>query len=455
MAHKHLMSRAESYKIQTIVESAYPLKPSGDEYEPLLELVGDATLVLLGESSHGTHEFYRERAQITKQLIHKKGFKAVAIEGDWPDAHRVHRFAVGQSQDTEAVDALSGFTRFPSWMWANADMLDFVGWLRCFNESLSEGIRPVGFYGLDLYSLFRSAREVIEYLDRVDPRASERARVRFACLDRFGGDSQKYAYATALGLAPSCEDAVVAQLVDLLNDASVYRQHADSNLAIDEFFNAEQNSRLVTAAEHYYRTMLREEVSSWNLRDQHMSETIEQIRQHLVRHGDEPKVVVWAHNSHLGNAKATEMAHRGEFNVGQLTRDAYGEDVVGIGFTTFHGTVTAASRWDGTTERKAVRPGLDGSYEELFHRTGLPRFFLDLRRGTEAAKVLRDPMLERAIGVIYRPDTERLSHYFHASLPGQFDAIIHIDRTRAVEPLEHLTQWESGAEAPEAFPSGI
>lgn len=444
----------EAYKAQTIIKSAYALKPSGDDYQPLLDLVGDATLVLLGESSHGTHEFYRERAQITKQLVHKKGFKAIAIEGDWPDAHRVHRFAVGQGQDKEAVDALKGFTRFPSWMWANADMLDFVGWLRSYNESLSENIRQIGFYGLDLYSLFRSAHEVIDYLERIDPEAAERARVRFACLDHFGGDSQKYAYATAMGLAPSCEEVVINQLIDLIKSAPIYR-HADGSLASDEFFNAEQNSHLVKAAEHYYRTMLREEVSSWNLRDQHMSETIERVRQHLMRHGDEPKIVVWAHNSHLGNARATEMTHRGEYNVGQLTRDAYGRDVVGIGFTTYHGTVTAASRWDGTAERKAVRPGLDGSYEALFHQTGLPRFFLDLRRNTDAAKVLRDPLLERAIGVLYRPDTERLSHYFHASLPGQFDGIIHIDRTRAVEPLEHLTQWEPGAEAPESFPSGI
>lgn len=446
---------SEAYKIQTVTESAYSLKPSGDDYQPLLDMVGDATVVLLGESTHGTHEFYRERAQITKQLIHKKGFKAVAIEGDWPDAHRVHRFVAGQSHDSEAVDALSGFTRFPSWMWANADMLDFVGWLKEFNESLSESTQPVGFYGLDLYSLFRSAREVVEYLERVDPAAAERARIRFACFDRFGGDSQKYAYATALSLAPSCEEAVVAQLVDLVKGAPVYQHQTSDGLAMDEFFNAEQNSRLVQAAEHYYRTMLREEVSSWNLRDQHMSETIEKIRQHLVRRGDKPKIVVWAHNSHIGNARATEMAHRGEFNVGQLTRDAYGSEVVGIGFTTFHGSVTAASRWDGTTERKSVRPGLDGSYEALFHKTGLTRFFLDLRRGSEAANVLRDPMLERAIGVLYLPDTERLSHYFNASLPGQFDAIIHIDRTRAVEPLEHQTQWEMGAEAPESFPSGI
>lgn len=448
----------EGYKVHVLQEAVRPLHETGDEYGDLLDLVGDATVVLLGEATHGTHEFYRERAQITKLLIRNKGFKAIAIEGDWPDAYRVNRFVRGQGDDHEAVDALRGFTRFPSWMWANADVLDFVGWLKSHNESLPPHSAPVGFYGLDLYSLYRSAREVIDYLEKTDVQAAERARLRYGCLERFGSDSQKYAYATGLGLASSCEEAVVAQLLDLLKQQEGYRIHADGELAEDAYFNAEQNSRLVHAAEHYYRTMLRAEISSWNLRDEHMIETLERIRLHLSRRGHEPKVVVWAHNSHVGDARATDMSRRGEFNVGQLAREKFGAGASGsvsIGFTTYHGSVTAASKWDGEAEHKTIRPALNGSYEELFHRTGFPRFYLNLRRSWEAARILREPMLERAIGVLYLPETERLSHYFHASLSDQFDAVIHIDRTRAVEPIEHATRWDAGTEAPETYPSGV
>ncbi|MCX6111467.1 MAG: erythromycin esterase family protein [Proteobacteria bacterium] len=449
---------SEAYKIHVLQEAARPLLETGDDYGDLLALVGNATVVLLGEATHGSHEFYRERAQITKLLIRNKGFKAVAIEGDWPDAYQVNRFVRGQSNDHEAIDALRGFTRFPSWMWANADVLDFVGWLKAHNESQGLESAPVGFFGLDLYSLYRSAQEVIDYLERTDVEAAEKARERYGCLDRFGSDSQQYAYATALGIAPSCEEAVIAQLVDLQKHQERYRTHANGKLAADAYFNAEQNSRLVQSAEHYYRTMLRAEISSWNLRDEHMVETIEHIRQHLAGDGHEPKIVVWAHNSHIGDARATDMSRRGEFNIGELTRKKYGSGAhgtVSIGFTTYHGTVTAASKWDGEAEHKTVRPALNGSYEELFHGTGLSRFFLDLRRSWEAARVLREPMLERAIGVLYLPQTERRSHYFHASLAKQFDAVIHIDRTRAVEPIEHISRWVTGTEAPETYPSGV
>lgn len=452
-------SERESYKVNVLRESLYPLRDMGDEYEPLLEAVGDATLVLLGEATHGTHEFYRERAQITKQLIRKKGFMAVAIEGDWPDAHRVDQFVRGRGgADTEAVDALRGFTRFPSWMWANGDILDFVGWLHSHNETVANARSQIGFYGLDLYSLYSSMDEVIKYLKRVDPEAAERAKLRYGCLDRFDRDCLKYARAAGLGLSPSCEEEVVAQLFELLRRRAIYLGTARHELEEEAFFDAEQNSRLVQAAEHYYRTMLRAEVSSWNLRDQHMVETLEHLRSYLIRRGLEPKVVVWAHNSHVGDARATEMSTRGEINVGELTRQAFGtggDGVVSVGFTTYGGTVTAASAWDAEPERKRVRPAIKGSYEELFHAVGQPRFFLDLRRSWEAVRVLRDPLLERAIGVLYLPETERASHYFGASLSMQFDAIIHIDRTRAVEPLEHTATWKGGTEPPETYPTGV
>lgn len=443
------------YRINVLKESADRLHDTGDDYRLLLDLAGEASVVLLGEATHGTHEFYRERAQITKRLIRDKGFCAVAIEGDWPDAHRVNQYVTGRGSDLEASDALSGFVRFPTWMWANADVLDFAGWLRTHNENLSAGQSPVGFYGLDLYSLYSSAQEVISFLESVDPAAAERARHRYGCFEHFGHDSQAYAYATHLGLERSCEDAVVAQLQELLQRR--LHDHTSSHAGLDEeeAFNAEQNSHLVLAAEHYYRTMLDQEVSSWNLRDEHMVDTLERIRLHLTTHGARAKVVVWAHNSHVGDARATSMGRRGEWSIGQIARQKYGSEAVSIGFTTSEGTVTAASRWDGATERKHVRPALPGSYEELFHRTGMPRFFLDLRHKREAARVLKAPMLERAIGVLYLPETERLSHYFEASLPAQFDGIIHIDRTRAVEPIAHAKRWNVAEEVPETYPSGI
>lgn len=438
--------------IHALRGAASPLVGKAEDYDPLLERIGDARIVLLGEASHGTHEFYRERAQITKRLIREKGFTAVAVEADWPDAYRVNRFVRGRSDDIEAVDALAGFRRFPAWMWRNADVLDFVGWLRAHNDEAAPGGPKVGFYGLDLYSLHASIEAVLAYLEKVDPEAAARARGRYACFDVYGEDTQAYGFASGLGLGPSCEHEVVTQLVDLRRSAAEYALR-DGRIAEDDYFYAEQNARLVRDAEQYYRAMYRGEVSSWNLRDCHMAETLEALVHHLVQRGGGAKVVVWAHNSHLGDARATQMGVHGEWNVGQLARERFGRDVVSVGFTTYDGTVTAASNWDAPAERKTVRPALAGSYEALFHETGLKRFLLLLREGDHALG-LHNPRLERAIGVIYRPDTERASHYFRATLPEQFDAVLHFDRTRAVEPLERTTEWEAG-EVPETFPTGI
>lgn len=431
-------------------EAAHPLIGEIDDYNPLLERIGDASLVLIGEASHGTHEFYRERAQITKRLIKEKGFAAVAVEADWPDAYRVNRYVRGLGSDADAVEALSGFRRFPAWMWRNADVLDFVGWLRTYNDDLAAHESKIGFYGLDLYSLHTSIAAVLEYLDRIDPEAAERARARYACFDHFGKDEQAYGYATGLGLAESCEEEVVSQLVEMHRRAVEYARR-DGRLAADEYFYASQNARLVLNAERYYRSMFRGRVSSWNLRDRHMVETLESLRQFL---GAQAKIVVWAHNSHLGDARATSMGQEGEWNVGQIVRELHERDTVLIGLTTHHGTVTAASNWDGPAERKRVRPALGSSYEALFHDVGIPRFLLTFRSTDHAATALREPLLERAIGVIYRPETERVSHYFQARLSAQFDAVIHFDETRAVEPLERSSEWETG-EVPETFPTGI
>jgi erythromycin esterase-like protein len=437
---------------QAVRGAAHRLVGAAEDYDPLLALIGDARFVLLGEASHGTHDFYRERAQITKRLIREKGFTVVAIEADWPDAYRVNRYVRGRGGDAEAIDALGGFRRFPTWMWRNADVLDFVGWLRDHNDAAGPGTPQVGVYGLDLYSLHTSMEAVIAYLDKVDPGAAERARGRYACFDLYGDDTQAYGFATAFGLGQSCEDEVVTQLVELHRRAAEYALR-DGRIAVDDYFHAEQNARLVRDAERYYRTMYRGEVSSWNLRDRHMTDTLAALVDFLGREGAGVKVVVWAHNSHLGDARATQMGARGEWNVGQLVRQQHGRAAVLVGFTTYQGTVTAASNWDAPAERKQVRPALPGSYEALFHDVGLERFLLVLRGGDRVAS-LRQPRLERAIGVIYRPETERASHYFQASLADQFDAVLHFDRTRAVEPLERTAEWEAG-DVPETFPSGV
>jgi erythromycin esterase-like protein len=432
---------------------AIPLAGAAQDYDPLMEMAQGARFVLLGEASHGTHEFYRERAQITKRLIKDKGFTAVAVEADWPDAYRINRYVLGVSDDVEAIDSLSDFKRFPTWMWRNADVLDFIGWLRAHNDSLPAGDAKVGFYGLDLYSLYSSVEEVLGFLDKVDPEAAKRARYRYSCFEHFGEDTQAYGYAASFGLTESCEQDVVNQLIELQRRAGEYARR-DGRVAADEFFYAEQNARLVKNAEEYYRSMFQGRVSSWNLRDRHMAETLHALAAHLENQGQQSKVAVWEHNSHIGDARATEMGRRGELNVGQLVRERYGAEAMLVGFTTYTGTVTAASNWGLPAERKRVRPALEGSYELLFHTLGLPRFFLPLRDGGQAVTALREPRLERAIGVIYLPATERGSHYFHARLPYQFDAVIHFDETRAVEPLERNPQWETG-ELPETFPFGV
>jgi erythromycin esterase-like protein len=413
-------------------------------------MIGDSRFVLLGEASHGTHDFYHTRAQITEWLIEEKGFAAVAVEADWPDAQRANRYVQGRGDDAEAVEALDSFKRFPTWMWRNTDVVEFISWLREYNDGLEQGKRKVGFHGLDLYSLHASARAVLDFLDKVDPDAARRARYRYSCFEHFGEDTQAYGYSVTFGLSESCEEEAVNQLIEIQKRAAELASR-DGNLDPDAFFIAEQNARLVKNAERYYRTMFESRIDSWNLRDQHMVETLEALERHL---GSSAKIVIWAHNSHLGDARATEMGAQGELNIGQLMRERYGKDAVLVGFTTYAGTVTAASNWDAPAERKHVRPALGESYEAMFHEAGIPGFLLELRGNEWIAGVLTEKRLERAIGVIYLPGTERISHYFHARLADQFDAVIHFDKTRAVEPLERTSQWEAG-EFPETYPFAV
>jgi erythromycin esterase-like protein len=428
-------------------ECSQALLGVGGDYDRLLDAIGDARLVLIGEASHGTHEFYAERARITRRLIEEKGFNAVAAEADWPDAYRVTRWLEGRGEDRSPEAALSGFRRFPAWMWRNVVVRDFIAWLRGHNARAG---RPVGFYGLDLYSLFASMQAVLAYLAKVDPEAARRARSRYACFDHFREDSQAYGYAASFGMKRDCEDEVLRQLVDMRRRAA---EHAtrDGGAEGDELFAAEQNARLVKNAEQYYRTMFAGRVSSWNLRDTHMAETLGALTHHLARRG-ESRIVVWAHNSHLGDARATEMGASGELNLGQLVRERHPGECFLVGFSTFSGTVTAADDWDAPARVKQVRPGLPGSYEALFHSTGSPRFMLMLR-GAGLPPEVHGPRLQRAIGVIYRPETERLSHYFDARLVEQFDAMIHIDETQALRALE--PEGTVTEEPPETFPTGM
>jgi erythromycin esterase-like protein len=438
---------------KVIKEAAHSLSGDSHDYDPLLAFVGNARLCLLGEATHGTHEFYRDRAEITKRLITERGFNAVAVEADWPDAFRVNRYVRGLSDDKDANEALGGFKRFPTWMWRNTVVLDFVEWLREYNRSLPLDAPRVGFYGLDLYSLYGSIEAVLSYLTRVDPEAAKRARYRYSCFEHFNDDTQAYGYATSFGVTPSCEHEVIDQLVELRRRAADYASR-DGRVARDEFFFAEQNARLVLNAERYYRTMFKGRVESWNLRDRHMAETLDALISHLSSEGPTAKVAVWEHNSHLGDARATYMADYGELNVGQLVRQRYAGDAILVGFTTYTGTVTAASDWDGPAERKRVRPALPSSYEALFHESVGADFLLLIRGHGSTSNAVSGPLLERAIGVIYLPQTERQSHYFEARLSQQFDTVIHFDVTQALEPLERQALWDTG-EPPETFPTGI
>jgi erythromycin esterase-like protein len=439
-----------------IVAIAHPLSGGPNDFDDVVELAAGRQYVLIGEASHGTHEFYRIRGEITKRLIREQGFDAVAVEGDWPDAYRVNKYVRGAGDDPDASDALGGFVRFPQWMWRNADVLEFLGWLRQHNENRPAEL-SVGFYGLDLYSLHASIDAVLRYLRKVDPEEALRAMQRYACFSHYGGDPQRYGYATGVEHFPSCEPEVVRQLVAMRAKAADYAKR-DGRLEPDDHFFAEQNAKVVVDAEQYYRAMYWGGAASWNLRDRHMAATLQSLTEYLTsrRRDGDARIVVWAHNSHLGDARATEMSRRGEINLGQLVRQSRGDKALLVGFTTYDGTVTAASDWDRPAERKRVRPALAGSYEALFHDAGLQRFFLDLHRARDLRLMLNEPRLERAIGVIYRPETERLSHYFHARLPQQFDAVFHYDRTRAVEPLERTPRWEGGEpEVPETYPTAL
>jgi erythromycin esterase-like protein len=429
--------------------AALPLTGATSDFDALIESIGDARFVLLGEATHGTQEFYRARATLTRRLISEHGFAAVAVEADWPDALRLNAFIQGESDDAQPEDAFGNFERFPRWMWRNTEVVELVRWLRAHNDTQPRE-RKAGFYGLDLYSLHASMREVVAYLESVDPAAAQRARERYACFDRYGPDPQSYGHATAYGFEDGCEDAVVQQLMELRMRPVKGAREEDAR------FHAEMNARLAHDAEGYYRVMYGGRNAGWNLRDTHMADTADALAEHLTkRRGDGPaRLVIWAHNSHLGDARATQLGDQGELNLGQLLRERHGRETFNLGFTTYTGTVIAAREWDEPGLRRRVRPALPGSYEHLLHQVGLGDFLLRMEDLGEAAAGLRERRLERAIGVVYAPRTERWSHYFMADLPAQFDAVLHYDESRALQPLDADSGHEE-EDAADTYPFGL
>jgi erythromycin esterase-like protein len=425
----------EAELVATVRAAALPITGSDRDYDPLLEMIGDARFALLGEATHGTREFYAERARITRRLVEEKGFTAVAIEGDWPWAERVNLHLGGGGSDPGAAEALAGFrSGFPAWMWANQEVAALVTWARAFNQRAPAAAR-VGFYGLDVYTLYESAAAVERYLAGVDPAAARRARERYRCFDPYGRDPQRYGLEATASPVRSCR-ARAAQVREELERryAALPAVPVDA-AAEDALFSALRNARVVENAEEYFRTLYEGGASTWNLRDQHMAEGLEQLAAHLARRGSPARVVVWAHNTHAGDARVTQMGEAGELNLGHLMRERFDGQTFLVGFTTYTGTVLAAGEWGEPGQVRSVRPALAESFGGLFHRTGIPRFLLPLRGGGALAAALAEPRLERAIGVVYLPASERASHYFTTRLSLQFDAVIHVDSTTAVQPL--------------------
>ena len=413
--------------------------PETAQFDRLLARIGDAQVVLLGEASHGTSEFYRMRDRISRELIAKKGFQFVAIEGDWPDAARVDHYVRHLEYPPSEWTA---FARFPTWMWRNNEVRVFVDWLRSHNAALNPAKR-VAFHGLDLYSLYDLIRAVLKYLDEVDPATARAARERYGCLTPWQSDPATYGHAALTGAYPTCESEVAVVLLDLMHKRRAYVERDG-----ERFMDAVQNARLIANAEQYYRIMYYGSRASWNLRDSHMFETLKTL---LAFYGSKSKAIVWAHNSHIGDASATEMFSRGEYNLGHLCRKEFGTLAYTIGFGTNAGTVAAASNWDGPMEIKRVVPAVAESCERIFHESGVPNFCLDLSQALNGSEGLRKPRLERAIGVIYRPETELASHYFQAVLPKQFDEYVWFDETKAITPFE----TKMLEEMPDTYPFGL
>jgi erythromycin esterase-like protein len=430
--------------------ASHPLDSARD-LDPLLDAIGDARFVLLGEASHGTSEYYTWRAELSKRLIREKGFSFIAVEGDWPDCYRVNRYAKGYGDSGHsAEEVLHAFERWPTWMWANREVVALTEWLHEHNHSLPAE-QQVGFYGLDVYSLWESMSAVVEYLERIDPEAARTARRAYSCFDPYYEDVQEYARATAL-VPTSCEDEAVSMLGALRSKARTYREDGR-----DAYFDAEQNALVARDAERYYRTMVRGGPTSWNVRDHHMVDTLDRLMDH---HGRSARAIVWEHNTHIGDARFTDMRRAGMVNVGQLVREAHGErpderdGVMLVGFGSHRGTVIAGDEWGAPMRRMRVPAGRQGSWEDLLHRASA-RDKLLIFDGSDDAGILGlgQPLEHRAIGVVYDPDAERWGNYVPTIVPRRYDAFIYVDQSKALDPL-HLPVHVGGDE-PETYPSGM
>jgi erythromycin esterase len=427
----------------TVRTFSTPLRRTSD-LGPLMDRIGDARLVLLGEASHGTSDYYRWRMEISRRLIEERGFNIIAVEGDWPDCYRVNRFVRGWDTPTQtAREVLHAFERWPTWMWANREVVELAEWLYEHNQHQPKDDQ-VGFYGLDVYSLWESLYAILDYLQQADPAALTAARDAFQCFDRYGEDAQVYARATRF-VPESCENEVV-ELLRVMRE----RAAAGDGESDDSRFVAEQNALVMKNAEAYYRAMVRGGPESWNIRDQHMTETLERLLQHR---GPESKAIVWEHNTHIGDARFTDMADLGEVNVGQLVRERHAaEGVVLAGFGSYEGTVIAGRYWDAPMERMTVPPAREGSWEDVLHRmrAGNQLLIFPEHNGPE----LLDPRGHRAIGVVYHPDTEHYGNYVPTVLPHRYDAFLYLDRTEALHPLHEVPVRDEG-EVPETYPSGV
>jgi len=440
------------YQLKHAKNLLHPLTEKDSAYDPVFELCRRGQIVLVGEASHGTEEFYQIRAHLTQNLIENEGFMAVAIEWDWPDVVNANLYVQGKIEEGNWSKALSGFQRFPDWMWRNKQTVAFLKWLRAFNQQLPFN-RQIGIYGLDLYSLYGSIDAVLSYLKKVDPNECKIAKLRYACFDS-SRDPQSYGYLASQGYQQTCAMQALQQFMELQHKPISYNDVQLENA--EAYFNATQNAHLIKNAETYYRSLFEGGASSWNIRDRHMFETLAHLASFLESTRGRPaKIVGWCHNSHVGDARATEVLERGELNIGQLAKEHYGPNAILIGFTTYKGTVRAAAAWGDLPQIFTVPPALEESYEALFHTVGVERFFINFQEETGARELFRNSRyLHRAIGVVYRPQTERASHYYHSNLSYQYDGVMHIDTSHALEAL-HLVTPKTLKDLPETYPSGM
>ncbi|MDD2675737.1 MAG: erythromycin esterase family protein [Flavobacterium sp.] len=429
--------------ISLLKRTSLPLENPTD-LDPLMNYIGDAKYVLLGEASHGTHEYYTWRAKISQRLIQEKGFCFIAVEGDWPDCYRLNRFAKGYlDSGKDILNVLTEFKRWPTWMWANWEIAAFIDWLKIYNESFPVDER-IGFYGLDVYSFKESMNSIIQYLEKNDPKALAITKTAMKCFEPYGKDEGQ-SYARASSFIPElCEKEIIHMLTEILRNVPNYNHDLENVLSI------EQNAFVTRNAEKYYRAMIRRGSTSWNIRDQHMVSTIDRL---MKFHGKDAKIIIWEHNTHIGDARATEMISEGMVNVGQLLREQYAtDDVVAVGFGSYKGSVIAGREWGDSMRKIKVPEAVDGSWEHAFHLASKGQNRLLLMNKVKDEKCLSSLIGHRAIGVVYNPEHERFGNYVPTILPKRYDAFIFIDETNALHPINIEV---NGNQIPETYPFGM